>query len=51
MTLEIVNKSKVLKIEDVLSRIMDNINIKAFKAQISKCIILYEYNIRELRLI
>ena len=48
--LEIMNKSnKVLKIEDVLPRIMDNIKIDEFKDQISTCINYYEKNIRELR--
>ena len=45
-----MNKSnKVLKIEDVLPRIMDNIKIDEFKDQISTCINYYEKNIRELR--
>ena len=47
--LEIMKESKVLKIEDVLQRIMDNIKIEEFKDQISECINLYEENIRELR--
>ena len=47
--LEIMKNSNILKIEDVLPRIMDNIKIDEFKGQISECINLYEKNIRELR--
>ena len=44
-----MKNSNILKIEDVLPRIMDNIKIDEFKGQISECINLYEKNIRELR--
>ena len=44
-----MEKSQVLKIEDVLPRIMDNIKIEEFKEQISNCIDLYEKNIKTLR--
>ncbi len=47
--LDIMEKSQVLKIEDVLPRIMDNIKIEEFKEQISNCIDLYEKNIKTLR--
>ena len=47
--LDIMEKSQVLKIEDVLPRIMDNIKIEEFKEQISNCIDLYEKNIKNLR--
>ena len=47
--LEVMDQSKILKIEDVLPRIMDNIKIEEFKDQISKCINLYEDNIKKLR--
>jgi hypothetical protein len=47
--LEIMKKSQILKIEDVLPRIMDNIKIEEFKSQISECIDVYEKNIKELR--
>ncbi len=47
--LSIMEKSQVLKIEDVLPRIMDNIKIEEFKEQISNCIDLYEKNIKNLR--
>ena len=47
--LSIMEKSQVLKIEDVLPRIMDNIKIEEFKEQISNCIDLYEKNIKTLR--
>ena len=44
-----MNESKILKIEDVLPRIMDNIKIEEFKSQISDCIDVYEQNIKKLR--
>jgi hypothetical protein len=47
--LEIMKTSQILKIEDVLPRIMDNIKIEEFKSQISECIDVYEKNIKELR--
>ena len=47
--LEIMQSSKILKIEDVLPRIMDNIKIEEFKSQISECIDVYEENINKLK--
>jgi hypothetical protein len=47
--LEIMKTSQILKIEDVLPRIMDNIKIEEFKSQISECIDVYEKNIKELK--
>ena len=47
--LEIMQLSKILKIEDVLPRIMDNIKIEEFKLQISECIDVYEENINKLK--
>ncbi|MCQ2819416.1 MAG: hypothetical protein MJ252_19310 [archaeon] len=48
-TLKIMEESKVLKIEDVLPCIMDNIKIEEFKEQISTCINVYEQNIENLK--
>jgi hypothetical protein len=47
--LEIMEKSKVLKIEDVLPYITDSIKIEEFKSHISKCISQYESKIDELK--
>ena len=44
-----MQSSKILKIEDVLPRIMDNIKIEEFKSQISECIDVYEENINKLK--
>ena len=47
--LAIMEESHVLKIEDVLPHIMDNIKIDQFKAEISKCINVYEESIQKLK--
>ena len=47
--LNILTKSKILKIEDVLPHITDTIKIEDFKNQISKCINDYEKNISNLK--
>jgi hypothetical protein len=47
--LEIMEKSKVLKIEDVLPYITDSLKIEEFKTHISECISQYEQNINELK--
>ena len=47
--LKIMDKSKVLKIEDVLPYITDSIKIEEFKTHISDCISQYEKNINELK--
>ena len=47
--LKIMEKSKVLKIEDVLPYISDSIKIDDFKKQISECISQYENSIDELK--
>ena len=47
--LKIMEKSKVLKIEDVLPYITDSIKIEEFKSHISECISQYEQNINELK--
>ena len=47
--LAIMEESQVLKIEDVLPHIMDNIKIDQFKAEISKCINVYEESIQKLK--
>ena len=47
--IEIMEESNILKIEDVLPHIMDNIKIEEFKNQISSCINVYEKNIQELK--
>ena len=47
--IEIMDESNILKIEDVLPHIMDNIKIDEFKNQISSCINVYEKNIQELK--
>ena len=47
--LNILTKSKILKIEDVLPHITDTIKIEDFKNQISKCINDYEKNITNLK--
>ena len=47
--LNILKESKVLKIEDVLPYITDNITIEKFKSQISGCIMEYEKNINKLK--
>ena len=47
--LKILEKSKVLKIEDVLPYITDSIKIEEFKTHISECISQYENNINELK--
>ena len=47
--LKIMEESKILKIEDVLPHIMDNIKIDEFKREISKCISVYENNIQSLK--
>ncbi|MCQ2816893.1 MAG: hypothetical protein MJ252_06485 [archaeon] len=49
-TLKIMDESKVLKIEDVLPCIMDNIKIEEFKEKISNCINVYEKNIDTLKI-
>ena len=48
-TLNIMKESQILKIEDVLPCIMDNIKIKEFKTQISDCINVYEKSIKNLK--
>ena len=45
---KIMKESKILKIEDVLPYISDEIKIEDFKTQISKCINEYEENINHL---
>ena len=47
--LEIMEKSKVLKIEDVLPYITDSLKIEEFKSHISKCISEYENKINKLK--
>ena len=47
--LAILDKSKVLKIQDVLPHITDTIKIEDFKKQISNCINQYETNIKKLK--
>ena len=47
--IKIMEKSKVLKIEDVLPHITDSIKIEEFKSQISDCISQYEKNINKLK--
>ena len=47
--LEIMEKSKVLKIEDVLPYITDSIKIEEFKSQITECITQYEDKIKKLK--
>ena len=48
--IEIMEKSNILKIEDVLPHITDSVKIEEFKEQITKCIKQYEDNIRGLKL-
>lgn len=48
-SLNIMKESEVLKIEDVLPHIVDNIRIEEFKEQISNCINVYEENIQKLK--
>ena len=47
--LDIMDESKILKIEDVLPHITDTIKIEEFKKQISNCINKYEENIKKLK--
>ena len=47
--IKIMKESKILKIEDVLPYISDEIKIEDFKSQISKCINEYEDNINHLK--
>ena len=47
--IKIMKESKILKIEDVLPYISDEIKIEDFKMQISKCINEYEENINHLK--
>ena len=47
--IKIMKESKILKIEDVLPYISDEIKIEDFKIQISKCINEYEENINHLK--
>ena len=47
--IKIMKESKILKIEDVLPYISDEIKIEDFKTQISKCINEYEENINHLK--
>ena len=47
--IKIMEKSKILKIEDVLPHITDSIKIEEFKKQISDCISQYEKNISDLK--
>ena len=47
--IDIINKSKILKIEDVLPHITDSVKIEEFKEQITKCINQYEDNISSLK--
>ena len=47
--IKIMKESKILKIEDVLPFISDEIKIEDFKMQISKCINEYEDNINQLK--
>ena len=47
--IKIMKESKILKIEDVLPYISDEIKIEEFKTQISKCINEYEDNINNLK--
>ena len=48
--IKIMEKSKILKIEDVLPHITDSIKIEEFKKQISDCISQYEKNISDLKI-
>ena len=47
--IKIMEKSKILKIEDVLPHITDSVKIEEFKKQISDCISQYEKNINGLK--
>ena len=47
--LNIMDRSGVLKIEDVLPYITDSLKIEEFKTHISECISQYEENINELK--
>jgi len=47
--LEIMEKSKVLKIDDVLPYITDSIKIEEFKSHLSECISQYEIKINKLK--
>jgi len=47
--LNIMDRSEVLKIEDVLPYITDSLKIEEFKTHISECISQYEQNINELK--
>ena len=47
--IEIMEKSNILKIEDVLPHITDSVKIEEFKEQITKCITQYEENIKGLK--
>ena len=49
LALEVMKESEILKIEDVLPHIMDNIKIEVFKTEITQCINIYENNIQELK--
>lgn len=47
--LDIIGKSGVLTIEDVLIHMVDNIKIQEFKDQIAKCIEHYETEVKEIK--
>ncbi len=49
MALEIMRESDILKIEDVLPHLMDNIKIEVFKEEITSCISIYENDIQNLK--
>lgn len=49
MALETMGESEILKIEDVLPHLMDNIKIEAFKEEITSCISIYENDIQNLK--
>jgi len=49
MALQTMNESEILKIEDVLPHLMDNIKIEVFKEEITSCITIYEKDIQTLK--
>lgn len=49
MALETMGESEILKIEDVLPHLMDNIKIEVFKEEITSCISVYENDIQNLK--
>lgn len=47
--IDLMKESEVLKIEDILPKLMDNIRIESFKQEITKCIDTYENSIELLK--